>query len=91
MLDERRANVTVARENMQHASGQTCQLENARDDQPATDRRSAVRLQDDRISERERGRNRAHRQDNGEVERRDNADNTNGRASGKTQARLVRS
>ena len=71
---QRRARAAVTRQHMQHALGQTGQLEQTRNREAAAHCRARVRFQHHRVAERQRGRDRAHRQVEREVEWRDHAD-----------------
>jgi hypothetical protein len=69
MLDERRPDIGTPREHREQALRQPGLLQNRGEKQAASDCGARVRLEHDRVAERERGCHRPHRENAGEVER----------------------
>ena len=83
---DRFARLGAAGQHLQHALGQFGFLEDAGDDEAAGQRRARIGLEHHRIAGGERRRYRAHRQDQREVERRNNADDAARQAAGDADA-----
>ena len=87
--DQRLADVGAAGQHVQQAVGQAGLLEDPGEDDAAGDRRARVRLEHDRVAERERRGDRADGQDLREVERRDHANHADRHPLGEAEARLL--
>jgi hypothetical protein len=82
--------VSAARQHAEHSGGQACFFEDASENHTAADRRARVRLENHRIAQRQCGSDCTDRQNDGEVERRDDADGSDGYATREAQPRLLR-
>ena len=83
---DRLAGFDAARQNMEHALGQAGFLEYPGDDEAAGHDRARIGLEDDRVAGRQRRSDGAHRQDQREVEWRDDADDAARNAPGNADA-----
>ena len=85
--DQGLADVGPTGQHLQDAGRQARLLEDAGEHRPTADRRARVGLEDHRVAQRQRRRDRADRQDGRHVERRDHADHPRRYAAGERQPR----